>query len=97
MYIILGTEVMAEIRGSTCKISATWKNHYCSSLHVLENNTCVLKFDEDHLYIYTSRNPQQCCGDHDLILFIMPFQSVQCHYQYTKPYCNWLDWLIIYI
>ena len=34
----------------------------------------------------TSRNPQQCCRD-DLILSIMPFKSVQCHYQYTKPYC----------
>ena len=22
----------------------------------------------------------------------MPFQSVQCHYLYTKPYCNWIDW-----
>ena len=28
MSIILGPEVMAEIRGSTCQISTTWKNHY---------------------------------------------------------------------
>ena len=20
------------------------------------------------------------------------FQSVQCHFQYKKPYCNWVDW-----
>ena len=54
------------------------------------NISSILNVVHPIIYI-TSRNPQQCCGDH-LILKGMPFQSVQCHYLYTKPYCNWIDW-----